>query len=228
MRLFVLLGPVALVSCGGPSPSAGGNETTEREAEVAPPTTASNENFARLIVAGGVPERCINLGSWAGERTPKEKALAGLMEFNADPYVNPAPAWIAELANAGFLAHEGEAVTNNNPVNVYRATAGNEGMFRWVEGDGNRGGAYHFCPGSLAVDVVSYTEPAEERGMTQAQYHYRVSDIPAPIQSMMDSGQIPAGPPEFNEIRGTILIDGEGTATLVKTNNGWELNQRRM
>lgn len=224
MRLFALLGIFALVSCGGPSPSSDGNKTTERETEAAPPTTASNENFARLIVASGVPDRCINLGNWAGERTPKEKALTGLMEFNADPYVNPAPAWIAELANAGFLAHEGEAVTNNNPVNVYRATAGNEEMFRWVESNGNRGGSIHFCPGTLSVDVVSYTEPAEERGMTQARYTYRVSNIPAPIQSMMDSGQIPAGPPQFNEIRGTVLVEGEGTATLVKTSNGWEVS----
>jgi hypothetical protein len=227
MRLFALLGMFALVSCGGPSPSADGNETTERETKVAPPTTASNENFARLIMAGGVPERCINLGSWAGERTPKEKAMAGLMEFNADPYVNPAPAWIAELANAGFLSHEGEAVTNNNPVNVYRATAGNEGMFRWVESDGNRGGSIHFCPGVLDVEVVSYTEPAEERGMTQVQYRYYVGDVPAPIQLMMARREIPSGPPQYNEIRGTLLVGGEGTVTLVKTNNGWELSQQR-
>lgn len=213
-------------SAGAVSNNAQG-ESSKAEAE-APAGSASNETFARLIAAGGVPERCLSLGLHAGERTPKDKAQTGLMEFNADPYVNPAPPYIAALADAGFLHAEGDAVNRGNPVKVYRATVGNEGMFRWFPSDGNRGGAIHFCPGTLSVDVVSYTEPAEERGMTQARYTYRVSGIPAPIKKLMDSGQIPAGPPTDMAIRGTVLFEGEGTATLVKTSNGWELNQQRM
>lgn len=229
MRYLTLIASLGLLAgCGSEKSTVGTSEAgTLPEATAAvPANSASNENFARLIAASGIPERCINLRTWAGERTPRDRADAGFMEFNADRYVNPAPPYIAALANAGFLHFEQDAVTNGNPVRVYRATAGNEGMFLRVPSDDGRNVSVHFCPGKLSVDVVSYTEPAEERGMTEVRYTYRVSDIPAPIQAMMDSGEIPSGPPQFNEIRGTVLVGGEGTATLVKTSNGWEVSAR--
>lgn len=236
MRSIAVIVFVVLAACGGAETevvesetivSPDGYLTVSEGTSPAPASSASNANFAQLIAATGVPQRCINLASWAGERTPQDRALAGLLEFNADPYVNPAPSWIAELAKAGFLKHEGQSVTNNNPVNVYRPTPGNGGMFRWVETGTGRGGEYHFCPGQIFVKVVSYTEPAEERGITEVRYSYRVSDIPAPIQGFMDSGLIPSGPPRFNEIRGTLLVEGESEATFFKTNNGWEVSQGR-
>lgn len=235
MRLLALFAVgLSLSACGTEHSSEDGEVTADglvaAPAEETPPPPASsvsNENFARLIAATGLPQRCISLGSWAGERTSRDRAQTGLLDFNAFHYNNPAPAWIAELVNAGVLRSEGQIGEERTAMNVYRATPGNEEMFRWVDDDGARGGSYHFCPGKLDVTVVSYDEPAEERGFTRARYTYRVSDIPPAIQAMMDSGQIATGTNRNAAMRATVSLEGEGEMTLRRTSNGWEARPSR-
>jgi hypothetical protein len=219
MRFFVLMTALVLSSCGSGNDAPGEKFAADAKTTV---DSASNENFARLIAAGGVSKRCINMAGHYGLISTKERVLDGYIEFSTDPYVNPAPPFILAMVEKGILKHEGLANRNGREVNVYRATEGNRGLFRWFD---NRRGATYLCPGVLYVDVVSYTEPAEQQGRTQARFRYRVSDIPASIQEMMDSGMIPSGPAQNMLVNGTVTLEGEGTTSLVKTNKGWELSE---
>ena len=96
---------------------------------------------------------------------------------------------------------------------VYTPTNAGKAVFRPVEREAadHRMHAYpEMCAGRGRIDkVVRWTEPAEMFGQTVSQVTYRHS-----------ATHVPASMPA--DVRATITRPQKATATLIKTNDGWQ------
>ncbi len=146
----------------------------------------------------------------------------GTREFFAHSYGGQelTSPFVHELVKAGILTSEGvqEVPNTYSSAAIYRPISRNEDLFRW-RGNGENAG-FMTCPGKVYIDVVNFTEPAEECGVTTISYRYRVSDIQAAVQALMDSAGIPSGP-QGPQGSNTVHIEGEGEVTLQKRHDGW-------
>jgi hypothetical protein len=206
MRSFVLIGTIALASCGG----MGG---------------VSKDELAEAIEKSDTVAHCLNLASAANERTSKERFDAGHLDFDAPYYGDPEmniPPFIQAMVGNGILTKEGVLDNQGSPAVGFKVVKGNEKLFRWKPTDNGRGGWVFLCGGDMEVEVVNFTEPAEGQNMTQVQYRFQIVNTPQAFAGMLEEGAIPRA--EMAMGGQEVLVAGEGTATVVKTNNGWEVS----
>jgi hypothetical protein len=184
----------------------------------------SKSELAQAIEKSDTVAHCLNLASAASERTSKERFDAGYIDLPAPYYGDPemnVPPFIQAMVSNGILTKEGVFDSQGHPAVGFKVVKGNEGLFHWKSNDNARGGWVFLCAGDMEVEVVNFTEPAEEQNMAQVQYRYQIANTPPAFRTMLESGQIPR---EELAIDGKeVLLSGDGSATVVKTNNGWEV-----
>lgn len=208
MRVAILFGAFALASCGG---------------------GVSKSELAEAIEKSDTVAHCLNLASAANASTTKERFDAGFVDFPAPPFGDPEsnlPPFIKAMVENGILikdgVHESPGLFGSFPIIGFKVANGNENLFHQKVNE--RGGGHVFlCGGERDVEVVNFTEPAEGQNMTEVQYRFQIVNTPPAFRAMIESGQIPR---EDLAIGGKeVLLSGEGTATVIKTNNGWEVPQ---
>jgi hypothetical protein len=206
MRLAVLFGAFALASCGG---------------------GVSKSELAEAIKKSDTVAHCLNLSLADRGGTDKAQFDAGFLNFVSGPFGDlELPPFLQALVTSGILVKDGvferPVLFSKIWVAKYKIAKGYENLFRMKADEREQQGSVYLCGGDMDVEVLNFTVPAEGQNMTEVQYRFEIKNTPPALRSLIESGQIPrfeTTAPGGQEV----LMRGEGTATVVKTNNGWEV-----
>lgn len=211
MKWAFLFGAFALASCGG----------------------VSKSELAEAIEKSDTVAHCLNLASAAPLITEKEQFDAGFLDFHPAMYGDieeQLPPFIKAMVANGVLLKDGiyekPALFGTMPIVRYKIAKDHENLFRMKVRDNGRRGTVYLCGGDMDVEVVNFTEPAEGQNTTQVQYRFEIVNTPPAFRTMIEGGQIPRVDTAIGGQE--VLLSGEGTATVVKMNTGWEVPEARL
>ena len=187
----------------------------------------SKSELAEAIEKSDSVGHCLDLT--LADRGPTDKADfdAGYLDFVIGPFGDmELPAFIQALVTSGILVKEGvferPVLFSKVLVAKYKIAKGYEHLFRMKESILGQPASVYLCGGDMDVEVVNFTVPAEGQNTTEVQYRFEIKNTPPALRTLIEGGQMPrfqTSAPGGQEI----LLSGEGTATAVKTNNGWEV-----